>query len=163
MHAYMLTALCLLHSVGACLHACEYLQVIPRLNPIQAPTPSYVSEDRSRLLLRLDMYGLQERQVKGDGNCQVIPAACGRAAWQADALIRWQAAPEHSCQSLCCGGLHGSARACIRRVVDFPAHPAALAASTAHTSTQLLCTSGASSACRRAAILWLVASGCLNG
>jgi hypothetical protein len=46
-------------------------QVIPRVNPVYAPTASYVSDDRSRLLLRLDMYGLQERQVQGDGNCQV--------------------------------------------------------------------------------------------
>jgi hypothetical protein len=41
------------------------------LNPVYAPSASYVSEDRGRLLLRLDMYGLQERQVQGDGNCQV--------------------------------------------------------------------------------------------
>lgn len=50
---------------------CIALQVIPRLNPVYAPSASYVSEDRGRLLLRLDMYGLQERQVQGDGNCQV--------------------------------------------------------------------------------------------
>lgn len=46
-------------------------QVIPRLNPLLPPTESYANEDRGRLLLRLDMYGLQERHVQGDGNCQV--------------------------------------------------------------------------------------------
>jgi hypothetical protein len=30
-----------------------------------------VSADRQRLLLRLEMYALQERSVSGDGNCQV--------------------------------------------------------------------------------------------
>lgn len=54
------------------------LQVIPRVNPLLAPNASYVSEDRSRLLLRLDMYGLDERPVGGDGNCQV-----GRSGRQA--------------------------------------------------------------------------------
>jgi hypothetical protein len=50
--------------------------VIPRLNPQLPPTPGYEAADRSRLLLRLDMYGLQERVVKGDGNCQVRRWLC---------------------------------------------------------------------------------------
>jgi len=29
-----------------------------------------VSEDRKRLLLRLDFYGLKEKEVQGDGSCQ---------------------------------------------------------------------------------------------
>lgn len=58
------------HTVDV-LCVCVAPQVIPRLNPVYAPTASYVSDDRARLLLRLDMYGLQERQVQGDGNCQV--------------------------------------------------------------------------------------------
>eukprot|EP00879_Flechtneria_rotunda_P033735 GHRR01037463.1.p1 GENE.GHRR01037463.1~~GHRR01037463.1.p1 ORF type:complete len:175 (-),score=43.09 GHRR01037463.1:73-597(-) len=49
---------------------CAFLQVIPRLNPSYHPNDTYVSSDRQRLLLRLDMYALQERQITGDGNCQ---------------------------------------------------------------------------------------------
>ena len=30
-----------------------------------------ISEDRARLMRRLETYSLCERQVKGDGNCQV--------------------------------------------------------------------------------------------
>lgn len=60
------------------LSAAAPTQVIPRVNPLYAPTASYVSDDRSRLLLRLDMYGLQERQVQGDGNCQVCVCVCVR-------------------------------------------------------------------------------------
>lgn len=56
---------------GMCVCWLVSAQVIPRVNPVFAPTAQYVSEDRSRLLLRLDMYGLVERQVQGDGNCQV--------------------------------------------------------------------------------------------
>lgn len=48
-----------------------FTQVVPRLNPCFFPDADYVSQDRQRLLLRLDMYALQERQVTGDGNCQV--------------------------------------------------------------------------------------------
>lgn len=51
--------------------ACWHVQVIPRLNPCFFPDASYISQDRQRLLLRLDMYALQERPVVGDGNCQV--------------------------------------------------------------------------------------------
>jgi hypothetical protein len=47
------------------------LQLIPRINPFKAPSRAYVSEDRKRLLLRLDFYGLKEKEVLGDGNCQV--------------------------------------------------------------------------------------------
>jgi hypothetical protein len=47
------------------------LQLVPRVNPAFPLTESYVSADRQRLLLRLEMYALQERVVKGDGNCQV--------------------------------------------------------------------------------------------
>ncbi|KAF8072771.1 OTU9 [Scenedesmus sp. PABB004] len=46
-------------------------RVIPRTNPcIQALSPDHVSADRARLLLRLDMWALQERPVVGDGACQ---------------------------------------------------------------------------------------------
>lgn len=48
-----------------------FTQVVPRLNPCFFPDADYISQDRQRLLLRLDMYALQERQVTGDGNCQV--------------------------------------------------------------------------------------------
>lgn len=51
-------------------------QVIPRINPLLQPTASYISEDRQRLLLRLDMYALKEREVIGDGSCQVSHAHC---------------------------------------------------------------------------------------
>lgn len=45
-------------------------KLVPRVNPVLPLSDSYVSEDRQRLLLRLDLYALQERVVKGDGNCQ---------------------------------------------------------------------------------------------
>jgi hypothetical protein len=50
---------------------CVALQLVPRVNPAFPLTESYVSADRQRLLLRLEMYALQERSVSGDGNCQV--------------------------------------------------------------------------------------------
>ena len=68
-------AVVLAHTVLLPCTACVCLQVIPRLNPLSAPTDSYVNADRERLLLRLDMYGLEERQVQGDGNCQVSMGA----------------------------------------------------------------------------------------
>jgi hypothetical protein len=64
----------------ACVCWLSSAQVIPRVNPVFAPTAQYVSEDRSRLLLRLDMYGLLERQVQGDGNCQVSRMMAARLA-----------------------------------------------------------------------------------
>lgn len=59
-----------LSRTGTLLHYHSH-QVIPRVNPLLHPGASYVSEDRSRLLCRLDLYGLTERSVDGDGNCQV--------------------------------------------------------------------------------------------
>ena len=41
-----------------------------------------------RLLVRLDMYALQEREVAGDGNCQVSscwPGTCTGTAWTSQA------------------------------------------------------------------------------
>lgn len=46
-------------------------QVKPRVNSCLPPAQPVVHEDRSRLLLRLDQYDLIEREVKGDGACQV--------------------------------------------------------------------------------------------
>eukprot|EP00882_Tetradesmus_deserticola_P011511 GHRQ01012178.1.p3 GENE.GHRQ01012178.1~~GHRQ01012178.1.p3 ORF type:complete len:125 (+),score=40.20 GHRQ01012178.1:520-894(+) len=57
------------------------LQLVPRVNPALPLTESYVSADRQRLLLRLEMYALQERNIIGDGNCQVSSAS--RAAQDA--------------------------------------------------------------------------------
>lgn len=47
-------------------------QLVPRLNPIpsSALTGFGTSRDRDRLLHRLALYGLCEREVRGDGNCQ---------------------------------------------------------------------------------------------
>lgn len=42
----------------------------PKVNSSVDFPAQYVNEDRSRLTCRLEMYGLTERQVKGDGNCQ---------------------------------------------------------------------------------------------
>jgi hypothetical protein len=61
----------LLRALRSLLRHLQPTQVVPRLNPTVEPSAAWVSEDRQRLLLRLDMYGLQERPVKGDGNCQV--------------------------------------------------------------------------------------------
>lgn len=75
------------------------------MNPLYAPTASYVSDDRSRLLLRLDMYGLQERQVQGDGNCQV----CVRQRQESWQELQLHAAPPQSVLSSTArrrGGLH---------------------------------------------------------
>lgn len=47
------------------------VQLIPRINPLIQPTSELISNDRQRLLYRLDFYGLTEKVVKGDGNCQV--------------------------------------------------------------------------------------------
>jgi len=44
--------------------------VRPRSARAQQP-PGNASADRSRLVLRLQHYGLLEREVRGDGNCQV--------------------------------------------------------------------------------------------
>lgn len=53
------------------------LQLVPCVNPLHHSWQSgeEVSADRSRLLLRLDMYALTEKSVTGDGNCQVGGAA----------------------------------------------------------------------------------------
>eukprot|EP00775_Hariotina_reticulata_P000180 gene180-369_t len=48
----------------------EIQAVIPRINPLSVPSATAISEDRQRLLLRLDMYALKEREVVGDGSCQ---------------------------------------------------------------------------------------------
>jgi hypothetical protein len=52
--------------------ATGFTQHIPRTNSVEEP-PSYseLSLDRKRLKERLAMYSLCEREVKGDGNCQV--------------------------------------------------------------------------------------------
>jgi hypothetical protein len=47
------------------------IPLIPRVNSSLVPGAADVSDDRQRLLCRLDMYGLAERTVTGDGNCQV--------------------------------------------------------------------------------------------
>jgi hypothetical protein len=56
-----------------CAHQPPHLpvQVVPRVNSVQYPAQQEISRDRQRLLTRLDHYGLTEREVKGDGNCQV--------------------------------------------------------------------------------------------
>jgi hypothetical protein len=47
-------------------------QLVPRINPYPSPIPgSDRDRDRQRLLTRLGMYGLCEKEVLGDGNCQV--------------------------------------------------------------------------------------------
>lgn len=47
----------------------KYSKHLPRVNS-QPPTPEDSSTARARLLSRLDMYGLCEVSVSGDGNCQ---------------------------------------------------------------------------------------------
>lgn len=46
---------------------------IPRTNSVEEP-PCYdtFTSDKQRLRDRLEMYSLCEREVKGDGNCQVL-------------------------------------------------------------------------------------------
>ncbi len=48
-----------------------HMQVIPRVNSVGPWGVDTRSKDRDRLQCRLDFYALAERQVKGDGNCQV--------------------------------------------------------------------------------------------
>lgn len=45
-------------------------RLTPRVNSGILPDSLFVSEDRQRLKLRLEMYDLVEREVAGDGNCQ---------------------------------------------------------------------------------------------
>ncbi|MEW5303689.1 MAG: hypothetical protein WDW36_006358 [Sanguina aurantia] len=44
--------------------------VRPRTNPLAFPSGVHISEDRERLIGRLQFYDLVEREVQGDGNCQ---------------------------------------------------------------------------------------------
>ncbi|KAK9830552.1 hypothetical protein WJX72_012417 [[Myrmecia] bisecta] len=48
----------------------EYIKHVPRVNSSTPATPGDEFTNRQRLQLRLQMYGLCEREVKGDGNCQ---------------------------------------------------------------------------------------------
>lgn len=49
----------------------QLLKLVPRLNPFPAPAPSSAGQrERDRLRHRLAFYGLCEKEVLGDGNCQ---------------------------------------------------------------------------------------------
>lgn len=57
----------------------KVVPIIPRINSGILPAADVVTADRQRLLCRLDMYGLVERAVTGDGNCQVgVSLVCPR-------------------------------------------------------------------------------------
>lgn len=45
-------------------------ELTPRVNEAEPPLPTDVELDHARLLSRLDEFGLSERTVEGDGNCQ---------------------------------------------------------------------------------------------
>jgi hypothetical protein len=79
---------------------CCWLQVIPRINPLRVPSATATSEDRQRLLLRLDMYALKEREVVGDGACQVqLLRLAGPPPWAAFSPSHWVATMS---QCSCC-------------------------------------------------------------
>ncbi|KAI8464234.1 MAG: hypothetical protein J3K34DRAFT_441192 [Monoraphidium minutum] len=58
--------------VRSALSGSRLCQLVPRLNPVPSSAlGGYgVSRDRDRLLHRLAFYGLCEKEVQGDGNCQ---------------------------------------------------------------------------------------------
>lgn len=63
-----------------------HAQLVPRLNPFPSPPPTPAdsrARERDRLLHRLAFYGLSEKEVLGDGNCQVAATAEATNLWVA--------------------------------------------------------------------------------
>lgn len=56
--------------LATCLSILQPVQVQPGVNSGRHLPQQEISKDRERLLTRLDHYGLTEKIVKGDGNCQ---------------------------------------------------------------------------------------------
>lgn len=48
----------------------QYIEHTPRVNPSELPPQSQADIDHARLRSRLEAFGLREREVEGDGNCQ---------------------------------------------------------------------------------------------
>jgi hypothetical protein len=53
----------------------ESIKHVPKING-SIPTYDDASADHRRLLDRMDLYGLIEQKIKGDGNCQVSYLQC---------------------------------------------------------------------------------------
>eukprot|EP00798_Chlamydomonas_sp_ICE-L_P001984 gene1984-33404_t len=56
--------------LSSLLQSIPSVQILPRVNFHLPDALDVMSKDRKRLLVRLDMYGLEEKVVKGDGACQ---------------------------------------------------------------------------------------------